>query len=52
MLSLLAYNNESIDLINFYFGCFNATFSNISAISWRPVLVIEEARVPREKHHH
>ena len=22
--------------------CFNATFSNISAISWRPVLVVEE----------
>jgi len=27
---------------------FNATFSNISAISWRPVLVVEEAGVPRE----
>jgi hypothetical protein len=27
---------------------FNATFSNISAISWRPVLVVEEARVPGE----
>jgi hypothetical protein len=27
-----------------------ATFSNISAISWRPVLVKEEARVPRENH--
>jgi len=25
---------------------FNATFSNISAISWRPVLVVEEAGVP------
>jgi hypothetical protein len=23
--------------------CFNAIFSNISAISWRPVLVVEEA---------
>jgi hypothetical protein len=23
-----------------------ATFSNISAISWRPVLAVEEARVP------
>jgi hypothetical protein len=31
-------------------GCFNATFSNISAISWRPVLVVEEARVPRQNH--
>jgi hypothetical protein len=30
----------------FDFWCFNATFSNISAISWRPVLVMEEAGVP------
>jgi hypothetical protein len=29
---------------------FNTTFSNISAISWRPVLVVEEAGVPRENH--
>ena len=28
----------------------NATFSNISAKSWRPVLVVEEAGVPGEKH--
>jgi hypothetical protein len=27
-----------------------ANFSNISAISWRPVLVVEEAGVPRENH--
>jgi hypothetical protein len=32
----------SLDLI-FDFWCFNATFSNISAMSWRPVLVVEEA---------
>jgi len=25
--------------------CFNATFNNISAISWRTVLVMEEAGV-------
>jgi hypothetical protein len=31
------------------FWCFNATFNNISAISWQPVLVVEEAGVPREK---
>jgi hypothetical protein len=36
------------DLILFI--VFNATFSNISAISWRPVLVVEEARVPGENH--
>ena len=29
---------------------FNATFSNISYISWRPVLVVEEAGLPRENH--
>jgi hypothetical protein len=28
---------------DFDFWCFNATFSNISAISWRPVFVVEEA---------
>ena len=29
---------------------FSATFSNISAISWRPVLVVEEAGIPGENH--
>jgi hypothetical protein len=33
-----------------WFIVFNATFSNISAISWRPVLVVEEAGVPEENH--
>jgi hypothetical protein len=28
----------------------NGTFSNISAISWRPVFVVEEAGVPGENH--
>jgi hypothetical protein len=37
--------NRLIDLIDFL--CFNATFSNIS---WRPVLVEEEAGVPGENH--
>ena len=37
------------DLISFI--VLNATFSNISAISWRPVLVAEEAGVPGENHH-
>jgi hypothetical protein len=32
------------------FLVFNATFNNISAISWRPVLVVEEAGVPGEDH--
>jgi len=29
---------------------FIATFSNISAISWQPILVVEEAGVPGENH--
>jgi hypothetical protein len=33
-----------------FFGCFNPTFSNISAISWQPVFVVEEAGVPGENH--
>ena len=32
----------------FLFIVFNATFSNLSAISWRPVLVVEETGIPRE----
>jgi hypothetical protein len=30
----------------FRFLVFNATISNVSAISWRPDLVVEEAGVP------
>ena len=33
-----------------WFIVFNATFINISAISWRPVLVVEEIGVPGETH--
>jgi len=33
-----------------YFIVLNATFSNILAISWRPVLVVVEAGVPGENH--
>ena len=29
---------------------FNATFNNISIISWRSVLLMEEGRVPGENH--
>ena len=29
---------------------FNATFNNISAISWRLVLLVEESREPEENH--
>ena len=29
---------------------FNATFNNISAISWRSALLVEETRVPEGNH--
>ena len=33
------------------FMVFNATFNNISAISWWSVLLVEKTRVPGENHH-
>ena len=30
-----------------WYMIFNATFNNISVISWRPVLLVEETEVPR-----
>ena len=41
-------NNRLILMIDFW--CFNATFNNISAISWRTILVVEEAGVPADNH--
>jgi len=48
------FNNVEFILsdFDFDFWCFNATFSNISAISWRPVLVVEEAGVPERTTDH
>jgi len=43
-LLFLVTNNELDFLV------FNVTFSNISAISWRPVIVVGEAGVPAENH--
>ena len=33
-----------------WFMVFNATFNNISIISWRSVLLVEETGVPGENH--
>ena len=49
------YNKDNIfdilvKLVDLIFIVFNSTFSKISAISWRPVLVVEEAGVPGENH--
>ena len=47
--SLLLHFVPTVWLIG-WFLVYNATFSNISPISWRPVLVVEEAGVPEENH--
>ena len=44
LLPQIKKNIHVIDLVS------NATFSNISAILWRPVLVVEEAGTPGENH--
>ena len=33
-----------------WFMVFNATFQNISVVSWQSVLLVEETRVPGENH--
>jgi hypothetical protein len=43
-------NEDALNWLIDWFIVFNSTFSNISAISWRPVLVVEEAGVPGENH--
>ena len=36
----------------FFFFFFYDAFNNISVISWRSVLLVEETGVPGENHHH
>jgi hypothetical protein len=36
-------------MAGFVFMMFNATFNNISVISWQSVLLLEETAVPGEK---
>ena len=47
---LLFLWNHRIWEFEFEFLVFNVTFINISAISWWPILVVEEAGVPGENH--
>jgi hypothetical protein len=39
-----------VSSIGFGLMVFNATFNNISDMSWRSVLLVEETGVRREKH--
>ena len=43
--------SQSIDVFFFvWFIVFNATFNNISVISWRSVILVEETRTAEENH--
>jgi hypothetical protein len=55
VLLLVIFNKELIEVIIWFclFVClmvFNATFSNISVISWRSALLVEEPGGPGENH--
>jgi hypothetical protein len=49
-IGLFDLNTTIFECIWFGFMVLNATFNNISAISWRSVLLVEETRVPGENH--
>ena len=48
--SLCVMENNSDVFCGFTFMVFNATFNNISAISWLSVLLVEETGGPGENH--
>jgi hypothetical protein len=48
MSKMVVEGRVSKDFLVFDLWGFNATFSNISALSWQPVLEVEEAIVPGE----
>ena len=48
LVKKLMSNTEYVCFV--YFMVFNATFNNISAISWRSVLLVEENGVPGESY--
>jgi len=50
VLFVIYYTRICTRWFDLIFLVFNATFSNISAISWRSVLVVEEVGVPGENH--
>ena len=45
------YLSFSMQKIGWLAMVFNVTFNNISVISWRSILLVEETRVPGENHH-
>jgi hypothetical protein len=41
---------SNVDCLIVYLMVFNATFNNISVISWRSILLVDENRGPGENH--
>jgi hypothetical protein len=52
IISILRYLKNFFQIFNdlIWLIVFNAIFNSISAISWRPVLMVEEAEVLEENH--
>ena len=51
VLLMLMFKDEVVYLQNYVcLMVFNATFNNISVISWRSVLLVEKTGVPGENH--
>ena len=50
ILFLLSRHNMTYSIIGLWVMVFNATFNNISAISWWSVLLVNETRIPVESH--
>ena len=46
----MTLNLYNVNVLNWFIGfmVFNATFNNISVISWQSVLLVEETAVPGE----
>jgi len=47
-----ATHDQNMKMLLVWFMVFNATFNNISVISWWSVLLVEETEVPGENHWH
>jgi hypothetical protein len=47
----ISTNYNTLFGLGFRFMMFNATFHNISAISWQSILLVEETGVPGKNHH-
>jgi len=50
IIAVLHFSHSRVFIKEHSLRVFNATLNNISVISWRSVLLVEETGVPRENH--